>query len=149
MIIPWTAQPSPDGIKPESWRIRLLVKLSPLTGLSHAAFFQVVLDTGALWTTFTEDFGRASGITDIQSGRATSVRWFGVDHDAWQHRIRMTVALDPSAQDTVTLEAVDVLFMKGFSHPVTKRNVSLAVLGMDCLTQLRFTLDGPSAVIRF
>ena len=112
MIIPWTAQPSPDGTKPASWRIRLLVRLSPLTGFSHSGFFHVVVDTGALWTTFTDDFGRAAGITDITQGRATTVRWFGLDHQAWQHRIRMTVALDSSAQDTVTPEPVDVLFMK-------------------------------------
>ena len=149
MIIPWTAQPSPDGTKPASWRIRLLVRLSPLTGFSHSGFFHVVVDTGALWTTFTDDFGRAAGITDITQGRATTVRWFGVDHQAWQHRIRMTVALDSSAQDTVTPEPVDVLFMKGFPHPVTRRKVSLAVLGMDCVARFRFSLDGPSAVTRF
>ena len=77
MIVPWTPQPSPDGVKPATWRVRLAVKLESPLGPSHSVFFHATAETGALWTTFTDDYARIAGIRDIESGRPTKVRWFG------------------------------------------------------------------------
>ena len=149
MIVPWIAQPSPDGVKPASWRIRLLVRLASHEGISHAGFLDSILDTGAHWTTFTEDHAPAAGIDDITTGPATSVQWLGVNHAAWLHRLRLTIAIDPRQSDTVTPDAFDVLFIRRFPHARTKKLLSFAVLGMDCLRHLQLTLDGPAAATRF
>jgi|GEM_PF-1500096 len=151
MIVPWTPQPSPDGIKSPSWRVRLMVKLQAPEGPFHSVFFYVTVDTGALWTTFTDDFARCAGIYDIESGLLTKVRWFGVDFDAWQHRVGWSMATNQRASETITFEPIDVLSIHRFAHPKSKskRLVSLAVLGMDWLAHLRLTLDGPEIATRF
>lgn len=149
MIVPWVSVPSPDGVKSSSWRIRLLVRPGPLDGESHSGFFDAILDTGALWTTFTENFAPAASISDITTGRPTRIQWLGLDHLGWLHRIRLILAIDPDQTDTVTLEPLDVLFIRQFPHGPAGRLVSLGVLGMDCMARLSLTLDGPSANTRF
>ncbi len=149
MIVPWMPQPSPDGIRAASWRVRLLVRIGSLVGPTHSGFFQTTVDCGALWTTFTQDFARSADIADITTGLETRVRWMGIDHAAWQHRVKLTIAIDPHAVDTITPDPFDVLFIRRFPHPATRSSISLAVLGMDALALLRLTLDGPSAATRF
>lgn len=148
-MIAWTPVPSPDGVKPASWRIRLPIRIGPLTGPTQTSFFSAALDTGALWTTFTEDYSLAAGFPEVSSGRPTSVRWFGVDHPAWLHKIQLVVALDPHVSDTVTPEPLDVLFIRQFPHATSGRPVSLAVLGMDAVQRLSLTLDGVARATRF
>jgi hypothetical protein len=149
MMVPWLPQPSPDAVRPTSWRIRLLARLGPAHGASHRGSLAVTLDTGALWTTITDDHAVAAGINDIATGIPTEVNWLGLTHPAWQHRIRLTVDINPDQTDSITLDDLNILFIRQFPHVRTGRPVSLAVLGMDCLAQLRMTLDGPAAATRF
>ncbi len=149
MTVPWVPRPAPDNVRPRSWRIRLLVRLAPQHAESHSGFIDTILDTGALWTTFTHDHSPMIGVDDITSGLATRVRWFGRDHPAWQHRVRLTIAVKPDQSDTITLDVFDVLFIRQFPHGRSGRLVSLGVLGMDCVALLRLTLDGSTATTRF
>jgi hypothetical protein len=126
-----------------------MVKLQAPDGPLHSVFFYVTVDTGALWTTFTDDFARSAGVYDIESGLPTKVRWFGVDFDAWQHRVGWSIVTNQKGSETITFDAADVLFIHRFRHPTSGKLVSLAVLGMDWLSGICFTLDGPAAVTRF
>jgi hypothetical protein len=126
-----------------------MIRLQSPAGPPHSVFFHATADTGALWTTFTDDYARSAGIRDIEAGRPTKVRWFGRDFDAWQHRVGWSTAINPTISETITVESVDALFFHRFPHPNSGKPVSLAVLGMDWLARLCFTLDGPSAVTRF
>jgi hypothetical protein len=149
MIVSWTPQPSPDDVKPATWRVRLAVKLQSPAGPSHSVFFHATADTGALWTSFTDDYARIAGVWDIESGRPTKVRWFGLDLDGWQHRVGWSLATNQKRSETITFDPMDVLFIHRFAHPRSGKPVSLAVVGMDWLARLCLTLDGPAAVTRF
>lgn len=149
MIVPWTPQPSPDDVKPATWRVRLAVKLQSPAGPSHSVFFHATADTGALWTSFTDDYARIAGVWDIESGRPTKVRWFGLDLDGWQHRVGWSLATNQKRSETITFDPMDVLFIHRFAHPRSGKPVSLAVVGMDWLAHICVTLDGPAALTRF
>ena len=150
MTVPWSPVPSPDGVKATSWRVKWLVSLATAASPSdRSRFFDAVLDTGAMWTTFTEDVAHAAGIDEITSGPATTVRWFGTSHKAWSHRITLQIFIEAGLVDSITISEIDALFVRNFMHAATGRPVSLAVLGMDAVSRLQLTLDGPAAATRF
>lgn len=149
MIVAWTPQPSPDGVKSISWRVRLAVKLQSPLGPAHSVFFHATADTGALWTTFTADYARIAGVSDIETGQPAKVRWFGSDLEGWQHRVSWSLATNQKRSETITFDPMDALFIHRFPHPRFGKLVSLAVLGMDWLAHLCVTLDGPAAATRF
>lgn len=146
MIAPWRAIPSPDNVKPSSWRMYVMTYLcapgeEPLPNVVRA-----VLDTGSPWSVFTEDIAqRYCGIQDIETGRETSISWPGSTMPAWQHPVKLVIRhSDPPGVSTV-FDEFPVLFVHSYIRPGHARPSSLVVLGADFCRHILSVLSGPEA----
>ena len=148
MISDWYPIPSPDGVRPPSWRIRLRVHPCEPGRKPKCAPLYVILDTGSPWSVFTENTAAEHcGLRDIQTGRGTRVSWLGSEMPAWQHRVKLVIPLGDSPKVTTVLDDFPLLFVHSYVRPGSSRPLSLAVLGADFCRHVLSILDGPEAKI--
>ena len=146
MITQWRQVPSPDGVKPVSWRIRLRVFLCVPGKEPGLDTVDTILDTGSPWSVLTEDLAADyCGIKDIEKGTGSSVSWLGSEMPAWQHRVKLVVPHSRNPKVTTTLDDFPILFVHSYVRPGASRPLSMAVLGADFCRHVLSILDGPEA----
>ena len=148
MITSWKPVPSPDNVKPDSWRICVSVNLCAPGKEPAPNVVPAIVDTGSAWSVFTENIARHyCGIRDIETGPRTSVSWLGSTMPAWQHRIRLVIRHGDSPEVSTALDSFPVLFVHSYVRPGHSRPLSLAVLGADFCQHVLSILNGPEARI--
>jgi len=107
-----------------------------------------MLDTGSLWSVFSEDIAAGHcGINDIERGQRTTVSWVGSEMPAWQHRVKLVVPHSRVPEVATILNDFPILFVHTYVRPGRTRTHSLAVLGADFCRHVLSILDGPEAKI--